>query len=102
MSLVLRVYGEEGRIMTVLELISGLEPATKYRIERLFHQLRVEFSDVLDARLVERCLQESVSAQRNARVQEYVPIFAHRLARERLVAMAEAKQRRYRPHSARD
>jgi hypothetical protein len=86
--------------MPVLELIGDLEPATKHRIERLFQQLRDEFSDLLGAQVVERFLQESVSAHRDARVQEYVPILAHRLARERLVAAAETKQRRHRPHGA--
>jgi hypothetical protein len=84
--------------MTVLESMRGLElePATRRRVERLFGQLRVEFSDVLGAEVVEHCLGESVLAQRDAEVHEYVPIFAHRLARERLVAMADATRGRYR------
>ena len=75
--------------MTHFESASGLDAATKLRIEKDFEELRSEFSIILDPDTVERCLDRSMSAFAGASVPNFVPFFAHRFARQQLVAVSQ-------------
>jgi hypothetical protein len=77
--------------MTVSDTLAGLDPASRGPIERDFQRLRVEFGDLLDPGVIERCLEEGLSVVSDAEVAEYVPLLAYRFARERLTDMADAK-----------
>ena len=75
--------------MTHFDFASGLDAATKWRVEKDFDQLRNEFSAILDPDTVERCLERSMSALAGASVPNFVPLLAHRFARQQLVAVAQ-------------
>ncbi len=59
---------------------------------RILHEaerLAEEFSDTFDREAVYRAVQEAADVFRDAPHTEYVPIFARRLARDRLRAAAD-------------
>jgi hypothetical protein len=77
--------------MTVSDTVAGLDPATRGPIERDFQRLRVEFGDLLEPGVLERCMEEGLLVVRDAEVREFMPLLAYRFDRERLTDMADAK-----------
>ena len=58
------------------------------RVNDVQQQLVREFAGALPPDTVERCLQESYNAFRDARVSDFVPLFVHRQTRSRLLDLA--------------
>ncbi len=77
--------------MTLRESLIGLDAATRNQIIRSSEQLRIEFGDRLEPEVVEVCLDNELASLRDSRVKNYVPLLAHRFARERLMDMVETK-----------
>ena len=63
---------------------------TRGHLERGLVALRDEFSGVFATETIERYMAESLDKIGSARIENFVPLFAHRFARERLRALAQA------------
>jgi len=73
--------------MSTTPLPDHLDPATRRRLERDFKDLRDEFTPILGAEAVERCLQGCLEGLVvDARLNSFVPLLAQRFAREQLGA----------------
>ena len=62
---------------------------TREHLERGLADLRDEFAGTFSAETVERYMTESVASLGSARFQDFVPLFVHRFARERLRALGQ-------------
>jgi protein-tyrosine-phosphatase len=65
---------------------------TRSHLERGLEALEDEFSGVFGPETIERYMSESLSEIGAARVKNFVPLFVHRFARERLQALAQADE----------
>ena len=66
-----------------------LDPVTPNHIRKTADSLGDEFAGIFSPETIERYLAESVDLLRGARVNVFVPVLAHRFARERLRALAQ-------------
>jgi arsenate reductase (thioredoxin) len=64
---------------------------TRGHLERGLESLREEFEGIFSAETVERFMAESLQSLGTTRVQEFVPLFVHRFARERLRALGQVE-----------
>jgi arsenate reductase (thioredoxin) len=62
---------------------------TRGHLERGLDKLRDEFAGTFSAETVERFMAESMEALEGARLRDFVPLFVHRFARERLRALGQ-------------
>ncbi len=65
---------------------------TRGHLERGLGALEEEFSGIFGPETIERYMAESLSEIGAARVKNFVPLFVHRFARERLRALAQADE----------
>jgi arsenate reductase (thioredoxin) len=68
-----------------------LDPVTEHHIRQVTKGLADEFSGIFSPETIERYITESVDLLGEARINVYVPVLAHRFARERLKALAQAE-----------
>jgi protein-tyrosine-phosphatase len=68
-----------------------LNPEVREHVKRLTGGLAEEFRGVYSHETIQRYVDESVEGLASARFQEFVPLFVHRFARERLRALAQAE-----------
>jgi arsenate reductase (thioredoxin) len=68
-----------------------LDPVTQQHVRRAAEALADEFAGVFSKQTIERYIAESVDLLGGARVNVYVPVLAHRFARERLKALGQAE-----------
>ena len=66
-----------------------LDPVTLNHIRKTADSLSDEFAGIFSPETIERYLAESVDLLGGARVNVFVPVLAHRFARERLRALAQ-------------
>ena len=64
---------------------------TRGHLERALNSLREEFAGTFSAETIERYVVESLEALAGARFGTFVPLLAHRFARERLRALAQVE-----------
>jgi arsenate reductase (thioredoxin) len=64
---------------------------TRNHLEKGLESLRDEFAGIFSAETVERFMAESLEALRGSRLKDFVPLFVHRFARERLRALGQAE-----------
>jgi arsenate reductase len=64
---------------------------TRGHIEKGLERLRDEFAGTFSAETVERFMAESLEALGGARLKNFVPLFVHRFARERLRALGQVE-----------
>jgi protein-tyrosine-phosphatase len=64
---------------------------TRGHLERGLESLQEEFEGVFSPETVERFMAESLASLGAARVKEFVPLFVHRFARERLRALGQVE-----------
>jgi arsenate reductase len=64
---------------------------TRGHLEKGLATLQSEFQSIFSAETVERFMTESLEALSGARVKDYVPLFVHRFARERLRALGQVE-----------
>lgn len=67
-----------------------LDPVTRTHLERAADSLAEEFSGVFSRETVGRFVNESLDLLEHARFNEFLPVLAHRFARERLRALGQA------------
>jgi arsenate reductase len=68
-----------------------LDPVAKRRLERAVDDLKSEFAGIFGPQTIDRFVSEALSDLSGARLQNYIHVFAHRFARERLKALAQAE-----------
>jgi protein-tyrosine-phosphatase len=68
-----------------------LDPVTRQHVIRAAEALAGEFAGVFSKQTIERYIAESLDLLGGARVNVYVPVLAHRFARERLRALGQAE-----------
>jgi arsenate reductase (thioredoxin) len=64
---------------------------TRNHLERGLESLREEFGGVFSAETIERFMAESLASLRSARFEDFVPLFVHRFARQRLRALGQSE-----------
>ena len=64
---------------------------TRGHLEKGLDRLRDEFAGTFSAETVERFMAESLEALGGARLKDYIPLFVHRFARERLRAFGQVE-----------
>ena len=69
----------------------ALDPVTRQHVRRAADGLAAEFAGVFSAETIERYIAESLDLLGDAKVNVFVPVLAHRFARERLKAFAQAE-----------
>jgi arsenate reductase len=67
-----------------------LDPVTEHHIRQVTRGLTEEFSGIFSAETIERYIGESVDLLGESKINVFVPVLAHRFARERLKALAQA------------
>jgi arsenate reductase len=73
------------------DAIAVLDPVTRQHVEKAAEALRDEFEGIFSPETIARYIAESVDLLEGARVYAFVPVLAHRFARERLKALAQAE-----------
>jgi arsenate reductase len=68
-----------------------IDVITRSHLEKGLESLRDEFSGVFSEQTIERYMAESVGDLPAARVKNFVPLFVHRFARERLLALGQVE-----------
>jgi arsenate reductase len=68
-----------------------IDPVTQHHIDQAADRLADEFGGVFSRETIARYMAESQDLLGEARVNVFVPVLAHRFARERLKALAQAE-----------
>ena len=68
-----------------------LDPVTRQHVERAADALQSEFAGVFSRETIARFIAESTDLLGGSKVNVFVPVLAHRFARERLKALAQAE-----------
>ena len=71
--------------------MSVLDPVTQHHLRQAAEALSDEFAGVYSQETIERFIAESLDLLGDARINVFVPVLAHRFARERLKALAQAE-----------
>jgi len=66
-----------------------LDPVTQRHVDQAAARLADEFRGVFSERTIARYIAESLDLLGNSRINDFVPLLAHRFARERLRALAQ-------------
>jgi protein-tyrosine-phosphatase len=66
-----------------------LDPVTRRHVDQLTRALVSEFAGIFSEETINRYISESVDLLGNSRINVFVPVLAHRFARERLKALAQ-------------
>jgi len=72
-------------------MAQALDPVTQRHIDQAADRLADEFAGVFSQETIARYLAESADLLGEARINVFVPVLAHRFARERLKALAQAE-----------
>ena len=77
----------------VSDALDVLDPVTRQHVERAAEALQREFEGIFSQETIARYMAESVDLLGGARINVFVPVLAHRFARERLKALGQAENR---------
>jgi arsenate reductase len=66
-----------------------LDPVTQHHVRQAAESLSDEFAGVFSQETIERYIAESVDLLGGGKINDFVPVLAHRFARERLKALAQ-------------
>jgi arsenate reductase len=69
----------------------ALDPVTRHHIDNLTKALVSEFAGIFSPETINRYITESVDLLGSSRITVFVPVLAHRFARERLKALGQAE-----------
>jgi len=69
----------------------NVDVITRGHLKKSLESLRDEFAGIFSAETVERFMAESLEGLSGARVKDFVPLFVHRFARERLRALGQVE-----------
>ena len=68
-----------------------LDPVTRHHVQQAANALAAEFAGVFSRETIERYIAESLDLLGETRINVFVPVLAHRFARERLKALGQAE-----------
>jgi protein-tyrosine-phosphatase len=68
-----------------------LDPVTRQHVEKAAEALQAEFAGTFSRETIARFIAESVDLLGESKINVFVPVLAHRFARERLKALAQAE-----------
>src|SRR5918998_3651217 len=68
-----------------------LDPITRQHVEKSAEALQDEFAGTFSPETIARYIAESVDLLGDSKINVFVPVLAHRFARERLRALAQAE-----------
>jgi arsenate reductase (thioredoxin) len=68
-----------------------LDPVTQHHVHQAAERLADEFKGIYSEETIERYIAESLDLLGGAKINVYVPVLAHRFARERLRALAQSE-----------
>jgi protein-tyrosine-phosphatase len=68
-----------------------LDPVTRQHVNRAAEALAAEFEGIFSEQTIARSIAESLDLLGGSRINVYVPVLAHRFARERLKALAQVE-----------
>jgi arsenate reductase len=68
-----------------------LDPVTQHHVRQASEALAREFEGIFSQETIERYIGESLDLLGETRVNVFVPVLAHRFARERLRALGQAE-----------
>jgi arsenate reductase len=71
--------------------IEVLDPVTRQHVERAAEALQREFAGIFSQETIARYIAESTDLLGDAKINVFVPVLAHRFARERLKALAQVE-----------
>ena len=69
----------------------ALDPVTQQHVQKAAAALKDEFEGIFSVETIERYIGDSVDLLGGGRINVFVPVLAHRFARERLQALAQAE-----------
>jgi len=69
----------------------ALDPVTQHHVDQAADRLAEEFAGIFSQETIARYIAESLNLLEGARINVFVPVLAHRFARERLQALAQAE-----------
>ena len=72
-------------------MTQALDPVTAHHLRQAADRLAEEFSGIFSQETITRYMTESTELLEDAKISIYVPVLAHRFARERLKALAQAE-----------
>ncbi len=70
----------------------ALDPVTRNFVRQAADGFKREFEGIFSAETIERYIGESLDMLGGSRINVYVPVLAHRFARERLKALAQSQE----------
>jgi arsenate reductase (thioredoxin) len=68
-----------------------LDPVTRRFVDQAANALKNEFAGIFSEETIARYIADSLDQLGNSKINVYVPVLAHRFARERLKALAQAE-----------
>src|SRR6188472_2216357 len=68
-----------------------LDPVTQHHVRQAADRLADEFKGIYSEQSIERYIAESLDLLGESRLNVFVPVLAHRFARERLRALAQSE-----------
>ena len=72
-------------------MTQALDPVTQHHVNQAADRLAEEFAGIFSQETIARYIAESLQMLEGARINVFVPVLAHRFARERLRALAQAE-----------
>jgi arsenate reductase (thioredoxin) len=72
-------------------MTQALDPVTEHHLRQAADRLSEEFAGIFSQETITRYMIESTDLLGEAKISVYVPVLAHRFARERLKALAQAE-----------
>jgi arsenate reductase (thioredoxin) len=72
-------------------MTQALDPVTEHHLRQAADRLSEEFAGIFSQETIARYMIESTDLLGDAKISVYVPVLAHRFARERLKALAQAE-----------
>jgi arsenate reductase len=68
-----------------------LDPVTRHHVHQAAEALKEEFAGIFSVETIERYIGDSIDRLGSSRMSVFVTVLAHRFARERLLALAQAQ-----------
>ena len=68
-----------------------LDPVTRRHVERAAEALQDEFAGIFSVETIARYIADSTDRLSDSKINVFVPVLAHRFARERLLALAQSQ-----------
>jgi arsenate reductase len=90
-SFVSTAFDQEGYALSTSDSLEILDPITRQHVEKAASALQDEFAGTFSRETIARYIAESVDLLGGSSVNVFVPVLAHRFARERLKALGQAE-----------